>query len=301
MSRFHDWTNGRWGEIVSALLGDQWSNTRKHHACPQVSGSTDCYRFSDKGGNGSYFCRCSEGEKGGFDLLQCRLGVDFMGAVRAVEGVIGPCPKDGAKPAPTASYAMQLLREGERSNRSRYLESRGLIVPPGLLFHRAAQYRKDGEVVATYPAIVAPITRDGATITAHVTYLQDGKKAPITPCRKILPGPSTSGGAVELWPAAEVMGVAEGIETAIAAAMIHQLPVWAALNTALMKSFTPPAMCKRLLIFADNDANFAGHAAAYALAHRMYGRTDVDVLMPDAGDWNDVLAEGGAVRAAGQQ
>lgn len=291
MSRFRDWTNGRWPEIVSALLGDDAANTRKHHPCERVHGSTDCYRFSDRNGDGSYFCRCSGGEKSGFDLLECRLGVDFIGAVKAVESVIGPCPRDSQPKR--ESYGEVLLREGRPSKVSRYLQSRGLSPAPGLMFHRSVQYRDaDGNVVGRYPAMLAPITRAGKFCAMHVTYLQGGKKAQVDPCRKILPGRRGTGGAVALWPAAERMGVAEGVETAIAASMIHGMPVWAALNTSMLGSFEPPTACRHLTIFGDHDANYAGHAAAYKLAHRLHGRVEIEIRFPDAvGDWNDVLLQ----------
>lgn len=298
MSRFSEWAHGRWPEIVTALVGPEYANTRKHQPCEQAPGSTDCYRFADYRDNGSYFCRCSpEGKAGGFDLIQCKLGVDFMGAVKAIEGVIGPCPRDDSDEPKRESYSEILRREGVQSERSRYLKSRGLIVPPGLRFHRAVEYRdSDGKSVGRYPAMLAPITRNGSFLSMHVTYLQGGKKAPVDPARKILPGKSAKGGAVELWPAERRMGVAEGIETAIAAAMMFRLPVWAALNTSLLKSFQPPDVCEELLIFADHDANYAGHAAAYQLAHSLSGRVALEVRMPEAPgtDWNDVLLDGRA-------
>lgn len=293
MSRFAQWTAGRWPEIVSSLLGPEQANTRKHLPCEMAPGSKDCFRFADFHENGSYFCRCSpDGKAGGFDLLQCRLGVDFMGAVRAVEGILGPCPRDDSVEPKRESYGEVLLREGVRSGRSKYLESRGLIVPPGLLFHKGVDYRDaDGNIVGKFAAMLAPIMRDGEFLSMHVTYLQDGKKALVDTVRKILPGKRASGGAVALWPAAAKMGVAEGIETAVAASMLFGIPVWAALNTSLLKAFDPPAVCEELVIFADHDENYAGHSAAYALAHAQSSRVRIDVCMPGAPgeDWCDVL------------
>lgn len=297
MSRFAQWTAGRWPEIVSSLLGPEQANTRKHLPCEMAPGSKDCFRFADFHENGSYFCRCSpDGKAGGFDLLQCRLGVDFMGAVRAVEGILGPCPRDERTDIEPRreTYGEILLREGVRVERSKYLESRGLVVPPGLLFHKAVDYRDaDGQITGNFPAMLAPITRDGVFQAMHVTYLQGGAKAPVDTVRKILPGKRATGGAVELFPAAAKMGVGEGIESSLSAAALFGVPCFAALNTSLLKAFEPPDICTELLIYADNDLNFAGHAAAFALAHAQAGKRKVEVLMPSGPDedWNTVLME----------
>jgi len=104
---------------------------------------------------------------------------------------------------------------------------------------------------------------------------------------------SLRGGAIELYPAGEILGVAEGIETAIAAHMLSGLPVWSVVNTALMGQFKPPQGVKHVYIFADNDKNFAGQAAAYKLAHSLSGKVGVEVMMPQipGTDYNDLLKE----------
>jgi len=44
---------------------------------------------------------------------------------------------------------------------------------------------------------------------------------------------------VQLMPAGGVLGIAEGIETALSAAVLDGVPVWAALNTSLLARFEP--------------------------------------------------------------
>ena len=67
---------------------------------------------------------------------------------------------------------------------------------------------------------------------------------------------------------------------------------WGALTANGIKSFVPPRGLLRLHVFADNDANFVGQAAAYELAHRLNrdGLT-VEVHVPPIADtdWLDVL------------
>jgi putative DNA primase/helicase len=291
--RIRDHAKGRWPEIVSALLGEQYANPRKNGPCPNGEG-TDRYRFSDKSGFGNFFCGCSQGDQDGFKLLMCVKGWSFAEAALAIESIIGKCPLDDeVRATKRPGIVERISAMAKPASRSRYLESRGLRMAPGLRFVQELDYYdSDGRRIDAFPAMVAPVMREGQLLTWHCTWLKDGAKAPVTPARKVMPGPSLAGASVELYPPAELMGVGEGIETCIAA---HQLfsgvPVWAALNTALMKTWEPPPVAKQIIIFADNDPHFAGHAAAYALAHRLVMRgLPASVEFPGGHkDWNDVL------------
>ena len=93
------------------------------------------------------------------------------------------------------------------------------------------------------------------------------------------------------------LGIAEGIETAIAFSMMadpmFRVPMWAVASTSGMQSFEPPAGTKHLTIAADCDG--PGLTAAEKLAKRL----DIDVTIecpPKHGqDWNDVLIEKAAL------
>lgn len=226
-------------------------------------------------------------------LVMCKTGMTFREAAAEVDKITGRSPSH-AEEKPVY-YSHRLRQYARQVSRSKYLESRGLEVAPGLRFCDAVDYRngeEDGGKCLQLPAMLAPITRNGEFLTYHVTYLQNGAKANVPIPRKILPGPEMSGAACELYPIdGKLLGIAEGIETAIAAKMMNLHPVWAALNTSGMKNWKPPAGIEDVIIYADNDKNFAGHAAAYALAHKLYGKYNVQVLMPPkvGEDWNDVL------------
>lgn len=285
---------GKWPTIVARLVGEEFVNTRKHCPCPKGEGA-DRFRFSDKNGHGNYFCACSDGSSGGFNLLQCVHGWDFKTMAKEIEAVIGKAPKDASgTPVKVGKTYAEVLREQARpATRSRYLESRGLKPSPGLLWHEAVDYYDaDGKLTGQYPAMLAPIMRGDTFLTFHVTYLHNGAKAPVDPCRKILPGPPNSGAACPLFPVARELGIAEGVETALAAHALFDVPVWAALNTALLGAWEPPAEVKSVMIFGDSDESLAGHAAAYKLAHRLKMKgLAVDLQFPTATgtDWNDVL------------
>jgi putative DNA primase/helicase len=103
------------------------------------------------------------------------------------------------------------------------------------------------------------------------------------------------GGAIRLFAAAETMGVAEGIETALSAALIFKMPVWAVTSERLLRQWEPPTSAKRITVFGDNDANFVGQAAAYDLANKLVLRkrlsVKVEIPMTEGWDWNDVIRD----------
>jgi putative DNA primase/helicase len=201
-----------------------------------------------------------------------------------------------ASPTPRIT---RLLKEScaptDVQDATRYLASRGLLPLPNgckLRAHRALEYYLDGKPIGRYPGLIAAV-RDvaGELVTAHCTYLEAGRKLETYSPRKILSRMTGRDGcAVRLMPIdGDTLGIAEGIETALAAARLHRIPTWAAINTSLLAKFTPPAGARRLVIFADNDA--PGQNAALALMERLENRVAIEIRMPKAPnkDWNDVL------------
>ena len=114
----------------------------------------------------------------------------------------------------------------------------------------------------------------------------------ITPAKKVMPGKLPPGCAIRLGPIKSVMGVAEGIETAISAAIMYDMPVWACVNGTLLSQWIPPDGVEQVTVFGDNDGNYTGQAKAYILANRLevqYKRRVTVMLPPVPGqDWNDV-------------
>ena len=97
-------------------------------------------------------------------------------------------------------------------------------------------------------------------------------------------------GAVKLSPLAPIMGIAEGIETALSAALIFKMPVWATLSAGGMVSFPIIPSIENLTIFADDDD--AGQRAANQCARR-YAEFGIggQIRTPSNpyGDWNDFI------------
>lgn len=105
--------------------------------------------------------------------------------------------------------------------------------------------------------------------------------------------------AIRMFPTSSTLGIAEGIETALACHQITKCNTWATMNTTFMKKFRVPAGVKNLIIFADSDANAAGHAAAFeCAAANLHAKNDlesVSVRWPAQGDFNDLLLNGSEV------
>lgn len=304
---------GRWPDVLAALGVDAEHLVNRHGPCP-ACGGRDRFRFDDRDGRGTWICnQCGAGD--GFRLLELVHGWTFREALKAVAEQAGPVDRP-APPTPRTSREPRVASPTARARRilrtsstpdlvpdaRGYLESRGLFpLPDGcrLRAHAAVDYFEPGPGkavvhVGRFPALVAPIVDiDGERVTVHVTYLHDGAKLTDHAPRKILsPMTGRRGCAVRLFElAGETLGLAEGIETAIAARILHDMPVWAALNTTLLAKFIPPRSVHRVLIFADRDV--PGIEAAWTLRDELDGHCGVELRLPPRaiGDWNDALLE----------
>lgn len=289
-----DLAHGKWRSVLSVLGVNAKSLDGQHHACPATGQGEDRFRFADRNGSGNFFCDCSKGDKGGMALLMCCRNLAYAEACKEVERVVGNTSADELRERRDPRIALNRVKSRVKRPGPavmRYLEGRGLELAPALREARL-RYWQGKEDLGVFDCMVACIhSATGKPESYHLTYLQDGKKADLKIPRKVMtPVETITGGAIRLYPAAEKMGIAEGIETAIAAHMLSGLPVWAAVSAGGVESFRPPVECEHLTIFGDADTSFTGQAAAYALAKRM-ARSGIacEVRMPSVGDWNDEL------------
>lgn len=301
-----------WPQILVQLGVPESMLRNKHGPCPGCGGK-DRFRFDNKRGRGDYICgRCGAGD--GFTLLERVHGWQFSEARKRVmeaagfadgaafqAGIVFPA-SNPLEPAPaTPPDRVHRLRRDrcaieDCDDAVDYLASRGLWpMPPDyrLKAHATVEYWHENRKVGRYPAIVADVVDlAGELVTCHVTYLQRGKKLEGYGPRKIMSAMAgRKGCAVRLMPAGEVLGIAEGIETALSAALLDDIPVWAALNASLLARFEPPPGVIRLVLYADRDE--AGLSAALKLLERLQGRIRVEIRTPPAPakDWNDVLRD----------
>jgi putative DNA primase/helicase len=293
---------GRWPGILQSLGVDPSYLRNKHGPCP-ICGGRDRYRLDDKEGRGTWFCsHCGSGD--GFKLLQGMFGWTFNEAARQVDRIVGTVPAGPVAPERTEESKVRALRQVWTESRAvvhgdpvwRYLNRRlGLEqVPAGLRLHPALRYTdENGRDLGKFPAMLARMQYpDGTGASIHRTYLtDDGDKAAVPQPKKIMAGKPLKTAAVRLSEVETTLGIAEGIETALAASNRFGVPIWAATSATLLESWVPPTGVERVLIAGDADASFTGQAAAYALARRLLrDGYAVEVQIPDEieRDWADV-------------
>lgn len=299
--RAKDLAAGKWKSILPMLGVPANYLDGKHHRCPANGEGEDRFRFADRNGSGSFFCRCSEGAKGGVALVMCCKGIGYAEACREVEKIAGRAiesppaiPVDGRQRVARILGKTRPVEPGDEV--CKYLAGRGLALPPSGLATATLDYFEKGErgPQGSYSTMVAVLRgHDGKAQTLHITYLQSGGKAPVRAPRKLVSGGFEQGSAIRLFPVAEHLGVAEGIETALSAAKLFDLPTWALVNDRNLRRFRAPEGVKRVSVFGDKDDNYAGQAAAYGLANDLE-RAGIacDVFLPTQTgkcDFNDVL------------
>ena len=309
---------------IHSAIGDRWPDVLKqlgfelrlkvHGPCPACGGK-DRFTFDNDRNRGNWICNhCGSGD--GFDLLMRVHDWTFVEArkrVMEITGLSNPGidPKPITRPIETFSKAPATLASNQRvralesswcdlalcPDAVAYLESRFLwSMPPDhpLHGHLGVKYFDNGKIVGYFPAILAPVTDiDGNRVTVHCTYLANGKKLQGHEPRKLLGKVKDHiGCAVRLMQITDgVLGLTEGIETALSAAKLHGIPMWAALNAGLLAKFEPPPYVLKLVIFADRDQ--AGIDAANKLAERLKDRFEIELKLPPEPfkDWNDVLMD----------
>lgn len=185
---------------------------------------------------------------------------------------------------------------------AQYLNGRGIPLPNtnALMQHDRLPYWEGAKVLGYYPAMIAKVTdAAGRLVNLHRTYLTpDGKKADVPIVKKLcgsagsMAGASIKLGEPVLNKRGEmILGVAEGIETALAASCLFGVPVWAAVSAHGLKSFTPPPKVQHVYLLADNDESGVGQKAADDCGKRLIREGfSAGLVIPDSvGDWNDEL------------
>lgn len=301
-----DAARGKWKGILLELGVEERFLGGKHGPCP-ICGGSDRFRFDNKGGNGGYICnQCGGGD--GFKLLMGINGWNFHRTAQEVDRVVGNVtgidapPKQGMDPAKRSSLLNRVWRDGTKLTETdrgfAYLASRSKLPATLPDLRYTPSCRAPDETF--HPALLALVRNpEGDPVNIHRTFLGPNGKADMDNPRAVMPGELPPGSAIRLFQVyGDRLGIAEGIETAFAAAARFNVPVWSAVNSSMLAKWIAPPTVKQILVFGDCDPKFGGQAAAYTLAHRLAtrDRLDVQVHIPDAVglDWADREAtEGG--------
>lgn len=225
---------------------------------------------------------------------------DDAAAGSPADGRTRPEPAEGADtPAPDTSGAA-IVAQGLHAWHAAvgpgplvlaYLGSRALIPPPEPVIRSRPRIWWD--VQRQHPEMLALVTdaETGEPIGCQITRLKpDGsgkaavKRPRINLCR---------GGFVRLFPPGPLLAVAEGVETALAAAAIFGAPAWATLGAETLAKAPPvPPIVRTVLVAADNDWPGRDAARTAAAAYRERGLEVLERVPTNPGsDFNDVLIE----------
>ena len=296
-----DAAQGKWRGILLELGVPEKHLRNKHGPCP-LCGGKDRFRFDNKDGRGTYICgQCGAGN--GMDLAMKFTGKCFAEVAGRIDAIVGNLKPEAPQLERSQESSRALLRKTFAESQpiqpndlaDRYFQSRGIgemVYPRALRF---APRLKDGEG-GIRPAIVAVVGVHGEkqAATLHRTFLSpSGGKANMRSPRKLMPSEVPDGACVQLSNyQGGPLGIAEGIETALAASHLFNIPVWAALNAAMLQKWTSPEGCREVAVFGDNDATFTGQSAAYALARKLSAKgvkATVHIPQKIGADWNDEL------------
>jgi putative DNA primase/helicase len=289
--------NGRWTGILESLgikVGD--GNHTECPICQKVK-----FRYDDKG-RGCWICVCGAGD--GWKLITEVLNVDFVTAVEMVVPLIGVVEKTSLNPEKktiSKEKARKIfdgaVRAAHENPAGLYLRNRGLIACPETLWYHPAMFHVKAR--ASFPALVACVTNKGGQVSnLHQTFLTlAGAKANVKEPKMLtynFDKIDITGRAIRLFPPEHgCIGIAEGIETALACYEAHGIPTWATTSANWMIGWEPPEgiPIRKVYIFGDNDTSYTGQSAAYQLANKLTVRrkVEVEVLLPGkiGTDWLD--------------
>lgn len=263
---------------------------------------------------GLYFCHACDVGGDVLDLHRRRFGLGFIEAARELGALVdenGPVgrvqPAQAPIPRPTTpdpdderkrAMATRIWPETKPPAQTPvelYLGGRGgaLTPPDGDL-----RYHPDLRLFGfAGPAMVGRISdvhdpRHGLGL--HITWLcLDGERWTRGERRYL--GKKT-GGVIRLWPDEAVttgLAVAEGIETALAAARVFT-PIWATMDAGNLARFPVLDGIESLTVFADRDASGTGQRAAADCAQRWRDadrRFRVLAAIRTGADMADLVAE----------
>lgn len=277
------------GRRLVEKLGGRWSPAGGMCRCPAHDDRTPS--LSVRPGERQLLLHCFAGCQTGA-VIDALRGLQLVGPERPPGGGGQGSPADpGRRNREAAASLWSAARSIGKSPAAAYLKGRGLDLEVSDLRYHARTPLGRGAAALFRPALLAAVRDESGLVAVHRTFLDLGPvrlSAMASPKRALGP---LGRGAVRLRPPeAGLLGLAEGIETAMAATLLTGIPCWAALGTERFGRIELPAAAGRLVLFLDNDrgGHRAGKLALEALGSRGIG-IEVRRPQPSGADWNDVL------------
>lgn len=240
-------------------------------------------------------------------LFKCFAGCDTINVIRAIRNLDPNIQFTGPSMAnTTTSISPMWLRNRALdlwdmsrplpgTPAEQYLRRRSIpIFSRALRFHPRTPLGR-GRLAVFRPALIAALYERSDFVALQRTFLdpdEPRRARDLANPRRMLGRPGQ--GAVMLAPVNDTLGLAEGIETAMSAILLLEIPVWATLGNERLAHVTIPDTVSRLILLPDNDCGGRIGAAKAAEVYAMPGRT-IETLWPPHGfnDWNDALRAGG--------
>lgn len=198
-----------------------------------------------------------------------------------------------------------------RGIESKYLDAaQDLLAHPALPYFFKAGKTARSQNMGSYPALIAVCRSiSGDVVTLHRTYISpDGQKLALADpagtggtldTRKLMTPVDDRRYRIALYqPMNGRIGIAEGIESALSAAILNDLPCESAIDSGKLIHYAPPPSVHTLFVFADDDP--AGRHGAETLQARLalerpemavqirYPRMHKGIEADFKGDWNDL-------------
>lgn len=220
------------------------------------------------------------------------MALGIIGRSERVTSPYIPAPRPRALTPEASEFIERMWKNSEPAYGTpveTYLRSRGITCAiPQDIHYAIGQHPSGVEMPMMLTAVRNVLSTRGVT-GLHRTFLTpEGRKTDIEPVKAMLG--SVMGGAVRLAPAGPILGVCEGIETALSVQQDTRLPTWAALSAGGIRGLVLPEVVQSVVIGADHDP--VGLSSAYETADK-WARQGLSVRVaypPTSGqDFNDVL------------
>jgi putative DNA primase/helicase len=185
--------------------------------------------------------------------------------------ILGPDPMaiwNSGKPASNSVVERYLLRRGIE-----------ILIPAAI---RAGTMEDVGDQKS--PAMIVAIHALNGTIVAvqQTRLTWGGTKADIP--RPRMTFGELGNGAAHLAECKDILGIAEGTETALAATQLTGVPCWASLGAGQMPNVAIPLSVRELHVFADDDNSGRAAAAKMVKQHTASGRQVIVRYPPEGYD-----------------